>query len=221
MEEQLARNSPRNKLMDMSTLEYIIREELNIILKQEQQKRKKIISFKDDHLTEDAAEEFRAYEKRKKVTDKEIEDILKDLEGTDEHGKFLASLARGEIYEPPEEEETEAEKERDEEPEEKFSLKKINKANINVAINQLKSRGISAEKLAEKFDEIITKLSVAPGGFGKKFIEEDAPVLIKIRDEITKILSGNFSNLIKESESKNFYINSFIYAIITEVANLK
>jgi hypothetical protein len=80
-------------------------------------------------------------------------------------------------------------------------LTKVPVGDLRSAIAQLRNKGIGAEKFKKIIMDAVTDLiqgaSMAPF-IAKKIADEDAPILFKIGDEISKILDGDLSN-IKES----------------------
>lgn len=83
----------------------------------------------------------------------------------------------------------------------RLRLTKVPVGDLRSAIAQLRNKGIDAEKFKKIIMDAVTDLiqgaSMAPF-IAKKIADEDAPILFKIGDEISKILDGDLSN-IKES----------------------
>ena len=84
------------------------------------------------------------------------------------------------------------------------SLKKLDKGIINVALNQLRQKGIGKEVFVKQVEDAIKTIARLAGPQRTNFLTKDVPTINKIKDEIAKILSGDFSNLVKES-NKDFY----------------
>jgi hypothetical protein len=82
------------------------------------------------------------------------------------------------------------------------SLKNLSPGNINKALNQLRQKGISAKDLTNQFTAAIDNLIKGAGPLKRQVEERDVPAINKIKDEIVKILSGDFSNLIKEQKER-------------------
>jgi hypothetical protein len=104
-----------------------------------------------------------------------------------------------------------------------ISLKKLKVGMARKAINQLKNMGVSSKEISsmiEKGAEKIVKNACAlgAGAQGRKFTEEDLPVINKIKDEVGKILDGDFSNLVKESKDL-LLVHPITYAILDSIIN--
>ena len=80
------------------------------------------------------------------------------------------------------------------------SLKNMPQNKINAAMNFLRQQsGLPGGDLfAKQTAAAISTVSKNAGPQHRNFEERDVPVINKIKDELTKILSGDFSNLIKE-----------------------
>ena len=97
------------------------------------------------------------------------------------------------------------------------ALKNLPVGKVNVALNQLRQKGISSKELASQIEDIIQAISRGAGPQRRNFEERDVPVINKIKDELIKILSGDFSNLLKENK---FYlkVHAKTYKIINMLA---
>jgi hypothetical protein len=84
---------------------------------------------------------------------------------------------------------------------EKRGIKALNKGTINTALNQLRNQKIDAKRFREAVVKAVKTIHKAAGPQRKNFAKEDAPVIQKIGKEVIKILSGDFSNLVKESQN--------------------
>ena len=114
----------------------------------------------------------------------------------------------------------------EEKPDEKdtgISLKKLDVGKARAAINQLRNMGVSADKISKMIDDGVNKIEknarmLGAGAIGRKFRENDLPVIEKIKDEISKILNGEFDNLIKESK-QTIYVHPVTHSIIQSIIN--
>ena len=96
------------------------------------------------------------------------------------------------------------------------SLKGMNVGKINVALNQLRQKGISSKDINRQIDAAVKEISKMAGPQRRNFEEKDLPVINKIKDEIVKILNGDFSNLIRES-SNEVVLHPVTYDIINNI----
>tara|TARA_Y100000034_G_C6773357_1_gene345127 strand:- start:55 stop:591 length:537 start_codon:yes stop_codon:yes gene_type:complete len=103
----------------------------------------------------------------------------------------------------------------------KPGLKKLDKGTVNVALNQLRNKGIGAKKLRQAIVKAIKDIHKAAGPQRKEFAKKDAPVINQIGKELVKILSGDFSNLVKESQEKFYYVTPLAYSVIKLLAEEK
>ena len=80
------------------------------------------------------------------------------------------------------------------------SLKNMPQNKINAAMNFLRQQsGLPGGDLfAKQTAAAISTVSKNAGPQRRNFEERDAPVINKIKDELAKLLNGDFSNLIKE-----------------------
>ena len=85
------------------------------------------------------------------------------------------------------------------------SLKNQDKGNINKALNQLRNKGISDKDMVKQFDDAIERIVKNAGPLGRDVKEKDLPVINKFKDEIVRILKGDFSNLVKESKNNSIH----------------
>ena len=102
-----------------------------------------------------------------------------------------------------------------------ISLKKLDVGKARAAINQLRNMGVSAEKITKMIDDGVNKLEknarmLGAGTIGRKFRENDLPVIEKIKDEVNKILNGEFDNLVKESKQA-MYVHPVTYSIFESI----
>ena len=76
---------------------------------------------------------------------------------------------------------------------------------LKSALLQLRNKGIGGEKVKQLVSKAIESLiqgaSAAPF-IAKKIADDDAPILLKIADEISKILDGDLSNLKERTRRK-------------------
>jgi len=84
---------------------------------------------------------------------------------------------------------------------EKLGIKALKKGTVNTALNQLRNQKIDAKRFREAVVKAVKTIHKAAGPQRKNFAKEDAPVIQKIGKEVIKILSGDFSNLVKESQN--------------------
>ena len=97
------------------------------------------------------------------------------------------------------------------------ALKNLSVGKINVALNQLRQKGISAKDLTDQIEDAIQTISRGAGPQRRNFQERDVPVINKIKDELVKILNGDFSNLIRENKSY-LKVHNKTYKIINLIA---
>lgn len=85
-----------------------------------------------------------------------------------------------------------------------LKLTKVPEREINGVLLQMGNKGLNADKLRDTIKDVIEKLvtgaSMAPA-IARKIADQDAPLILKIGDEIAKILDGDFSNL-KENKRR-------------------
>ena len=94
------------------------------------------------------------------------------------------------------------------------SLKKLKQGDVNVALNQLRQKGISAESFRKSVVAAVKKIYKAAGPQRKNFAQKDTPTIKMISNEVVKILKGDFSNLVNESRKPFFMVHPVTYAVI-------
>jgi len=99
-------------------------------------------------------------------------------------------------------------------------LKQLKPGTIQTALNQLRNQGIDSKKFREAIIKAIKTIHKKAGPQRKNFAKEDAPVIQRIGKEVIKILSGDFSNLVKESK-QNYYVSPAAYEVIQLLAKEK
>jgi len=99
-------------------------------------------------------------------------------------------------------------------------LKQLKPGTIQTALNQLRNQGIDSKKFREAIIKAIKTIHKKAGPQRKNFAKEDAPVIQRIGKEVIKILSGDFSNLVKESK-QNYYVSPAAYEVIQSLAKEK
>ena len=79
-----------------------------------------------------------------------------------------------------------------------IKLTKLDTGSLKGALLQLRNKGIGPDQIRKSVKDAIEALikgsSMAPF-IAKKIADQDAPILLKIGDEIAKILDGDLSNL--------------------------
>ena len=98
------------------------------------------------------------------------------------------------------------------------ALKNLPVGKVNVALNQLRQKGISSRDITKQIEDAIQAISRGAGPQRRNFEERDLPVINKIKDELVKILSGDFSNLLKENK---YYlkVHNKTYKVINLIAS--
>ena len=99
-------------------------------------------------------------------------------------------------------------------------LKKLKPGTIQTALNQLRNQGIDSKKFREAIIKAIKTIHKKAGPQRKNFAKEDAPVIQRIGKEVIRILSGDFSNLVKESK-QNYYVSPEAYEVVHSLAKEK
>jgi hypothetical protein len=97
-------------------------------------------------------------------------------------------------------------------------LKSLSRAEINQALGPIKNFGkLDIKKVRKEIANNISK-QLKGNPFAKKFKNEQLPNIVKILDQIEKILEGDFENLIRESNSKKLIkiISEEIIEVINE-----
>ena len=82
------------------------------------------------------------------------------------------------------------------------SLKKLSKGQLNVALNQLRNKGLGADKVAAMFDKAADAISKGAGPQRSNFEKEDRPIIDAVKDQVVAILKGDLKSL-KESVDKD------------------
>ena len=84
---------------------------------------------------------------------------------------------------------------------EDLSLRELPRDKIEVALDQLRSKNISAESVDDLMAKIIDNIEKSAKEPTRSWIlKNDIPVLEKIKDELVKVLQGDFSNLKAEGQ---------------------
>ena len=103
----------------------------------------------------------------------------------------------------------------EEEPEdESLSLKQLKQHDVRDAMAAIKGYGLSPEKIAKLIDDGFKKSQMQTGAmnpFEKQNREKQLPMINLVRDEIVKILSGDFSNLVRESQGSHYKVHPATY----------
>lgn len=82
------------------------------------------------------------------------------------------------------------------------SLKKLSKGQLTVALNQLRNKGLGADKVAAMFDKAADEISKGAGREQGNFEKEDRPVIDAVKDQVVAILKGDLKSL-KESVDRD------------------
>lgn len=86
-----------------------------------------------------------------------------------------------------------------------LKLTKVRDREIEGVLRQMGSNGLSADTIRDAVKDVIEKLLNDPmaiqTGVARKIADENVPLILKIGDEIAKILVGDFSNL-KENKRR-------------------
>ena len=164
----------------------------------------------------DPETEKKAYKLARDVMKSEV----KDVEAIKKIGEFVEQVIKNptamldlvlktmNIQLPSVEEPTAGEPEQakpEKEKEDPQSLKNQDQGNINKALNQLRNKGISDKDMVKQFDDAIERIVKNAGPLGRDVKEKDLPVINKFKDEIVRILKGDFSNLVKESKNNSIH----------------
>lgn len=97
-------------------------------------------------------------------------------------------------------------------------LKSLSRAQINQALGPIKNFGkLDIEKVRQEIESNISK-QLKGNPFADKIKKEQLPNIMKILDQVEKILSGDFDNLISESDSEKLInvISEEIMKVINE-----
>lgn len=109
----------------------------------------------------------------------------------------------------------------EEEPEEEprqSGLKSLSRAEINQALGPIRNFGkLDMKKVRQEIESNISK-QLSGNPFAKKIKSEQMPNVMKILDQVEKILAGDFDNLVSESDSKKLInlISEEIIKVINE-----
>ena len=109
----------------------------------------------------------------------------------------------------------------EEEPEEEpkqSGLKSLSRAEINQALGPIRNFGkLDIKKVRQEIESNISK-QLSGNPFAKKIKSEQMPNVMKILDQVEKILAGDFDNLVSESDSKKLInlISEEIIKVINE-----
>jgi len=99
-------------------------------------------------------------------------------------------------------------------------LKQLKPGTIQKALNQLRNQGIDSKKFREAIIKAIKTIHKKAGPQRKNFAKEEAPVIQRIGKEVIRILSGDFSNLVKESK-QDYYVSPEAYEVVRSLAKEK
>jgi len=105
-----------------------------------------------------------------------------------------------------------------EEAPEEGGLKSLSRAEINQALGPIKNFGkLDIKKVRQEIENNISK-QLKGNPYAKKIKSEQLPNVMKILDQVEKILSGDFKNLVSESDSKKLInlITEEIIKVINE-----
>ena len=101
------------------------------------------------------------------------------------------------------------------------ALKALPVGKVNLALNQLRNRGnLSAKTIAAQIQKTIDNISKTAGPQQRNFLERDVPVINQIKDELVKILSGDFSGL-KEAKDETMLVHPVTYEIFDRLSKKK
>ena len=98
-------------------------------------------------------------------------------------------------------------------------LKSLPKSEVNLALNFLRKKGpgpgLNAANIKKLVDDEIARIQKGLAGSDKeKFATKQLPTINQVKDELVKILSGDLSNLVKES----IKVHPITRAVISELA---
>ena len=86
------------------------------------------------------------------------------------------------------------------------TLKQLAPADVKTALSQLSNvAGLEAQKLQQQIDAAFEK-HMKNNPFARKMQQDDIPAIHLVRDEIMKILQGDFSNLVAEGKEEYHYV---------------
>ena len=101
------------------------------------------------------------------------------------------------------------------------ALKALPVGKVNLALNQLRNRGnLSAKTIAAQIQKTIDNISKTAGPQQRNFLERDVPVINQIKDELVKILSGDFSGL-KKAKDETMLVHPVTYEIFDRLSKKK
>jgi len=115
---------------------------------------------------------------------------------------------------------TESHPEEEDDKKNKKGLKSLDKGTINTALNQLRNQKIDAKRFREAIVKAVKTIHKNAGPQRKNFAQKDAPIIQRIGKEVIKILSGDFSNLVRESK-QNYYVSPEAYEVVCLLAKEK
>jgi len=100
---------------------------------------------------------------------------------------------------------------------EKPSLKKLSSGDLKAALSQMKNiAGITPEKLAQQIKTNSAKF-MQGNPYASQIKKEQMPIIQMIVDEIIKILSGDFSNLVQESQGDFIIVHTATYNFFQKI----
>jgi plasmid stabilization system protein ParE len=144
----------------------------------------------------------------RKSNDPELADAAQDL------AQNAQQVAQGASAEEAtaDDDEGEAEAAPGEEPEdESLSLKQLEQGDVKMALSVLNNTaGLNAKKLAQTIDDGFEK-ALQGNPYAGQMRDEQLPMINLVRDEIVKILSGDFSNLVRESQGSHYKVHPATY----------
>ena len=84
-------------------------------------------------------------------------------------------------------------------------LTDVPKEKLEYIITQLKDRGLSAKKLRTSLTQVIQDMIKGSGSMAvaRQVLDQDAPIMLKIADEIAKLLDGDLSNIKESTRRRN------------------
>tara|TARA_R110001592_G_scaffold340017_1_gene627991 strand:- start:65 stop:1294 length:1230 start_codon:yes stop_codon:yes gene_type:complete len=113
---------------------------------------------------------------------------------------------------------TAVEPEEEEEESEQNGLKSLSRAEINQALGPIKNFGkLDIKKVRQEIENNISK-QLSGNPLAKKIKSKQMPNVMKVLDQVEKILTGDFENLVSESDSKKLInlISEEIIKVINE-----
>tara|TARA_R110001583_G_scaffold139664_1_gene291875 strand:- start:3709 stop:4287 length:579 start_codon:yes stop_codon:yes gene_type:complete len=150
--------------------------------------------------------------------------MLAKAKKSDEKGTEVAASSSDQEGKDEEKGDQKADKPKDEDKKDEKKdlrgLKQLKPGTIQKALNQLRNQGIDSKKFREAIIKAIKTIHKKAGPQRKNFAKEDAPVIQRIGKEVIRILSGDFSNLVKESK-QNYYVSPEAYEVVHSLAKEK